>query len=324
MRLPWIVSLFVAGCAADSVDEPPSVAFSSPAAGATFTRGSLGSTGALVADVGITVETTGDVARVAIAAADVALGDADAAGALAAQFGKPGAVTLTATAFDAMDAPLATATVAITIADPQVADCKGWLDLYDLEYTIGPTNPGISDPITVKVPLNGVSYRYSGNTAARTTLYGDCSLMKSLAEAAPIMRAHAIKEVEDIGIYNYRCIGGGTPPNCPNGISQHAYAKAIDIAAWITTDNTKYSVLTDWVIDPADDTCNAATDPGKDTFLHQVICELKTARVWNIVLTPNYNADHRNHFHVDMTPNANFITRTVMDPVSDLDGFLAH
>ena len=29
--------------------------------------------------------------------------------------------------------------------------------------------------------------------------------------------------------------------------------------------------------------------------------------MWNIVLTPNYNADHRNHFHVDLTPGADLI-----------------
>jgi hypothetical protein len=40
-----------------------------------------------------------------------------------------------------------------------------------------------------------------------------------------------------------------------------------------------------------------------------VICALKQAGTWNIVLTPNYNADHRNHFHVDLTDGANTIKR---------------
>jgi hypothetical protein len=39
--------------------------------------------------------------------------------------------------------------------------------------------------------------------------------------------------------------------------------------------------------------------------------------VWNIVLTPNYNADHRNHFHVDLTPGSDFIERRVGDPIAD-------
>jgi len=72
-------------------------------------------------------------------------------------------------------------------------------------------------------------------------------------------------------------------------------------------------VLTDWNIDPATTTCTAATDGTKDTFLHKVICELKKEGVWNIVLTPNYNDAHRNHFHVDLTPDADTIKRVNPD-----------
>ena len=121
------------------------------------------------------------------------------------------------------------------------------------------------------------------------------------------MRAHGVSEIVDIGIYNYRCIDQTkTPPNCT--LSQHAYAKAIDIAELVTTDGTHYSVLNDWVIDTTA-TCSAETANDKDSFLHRVICELKAAGVWNIVLTPNYNDAHRNHFHVDLTSGSDFIKR---------------
>ena len=56
-------------------------------------------------------------------------------------------------------------------------------------------------------------------------------------------------------------------------------------------------------------TCAAETEPGADAFLHELICALKEAGTWNIVLTPNYNADHRDHFHVDLTPDSDFISR---------------
>nr|MBA2600540.1 extensin family protein [Actinomycetota bacterium] len=29
--------------------------------------------------------------------------------------------------------------------------------------------------------------------------------------------------------------------------------------------------------------------------------------MFNIILTPNYNEDHHNHIHVDLTPGADFI-----------------
>jgi hypothetical protein len=64
------------------------------------------------------------------------------------------------------------------------------------------------------------------------------------------------------------------------------------------------------VIDPdAEATCTAGTEDAKDSWLHRLICELKAAEVWTIALTPNYNASHRDHFHVDLTPGSDFITR---------------
>jgi hypothetical protein len=302
----WIVMLAaVGGCSVEA--EVASLSIVSPAPGSTFTRDQLGSSGALVAPVAIEADVGGDIARVAITAGDVALGDL-ADGALGAELPMSGPVTLTATAYDDAGAPLLTATVDILIDDPMVADCHGWLDLYHLDYSTGPANQGIADPITVKLPLNGVAFRYSGNTDPRKTLYGDCTLMHSLAQAAPIVRSHDVQEIIDIGIYNYRCIDQSlTPPNCT--MSQHAYAKAIDLAEFVTGDGTHYSVLKDWVIDTTGTTCSAATENDKDAWLHQLICELKSDDVWNIVLTPNYNADHRNHFHVDLTKDSDFIKR---------------
>lgn len=289
------------------------IAFKSPSVGDTFTRDQLGTTGAIVAPVEVEVERDGDIKRVAITQGTDALGDVDGGGKLHAEVAGKGVVTLTATAYDDQDLALATASVDITISDPQLANCHAWLDLYQHEYSAGPDNPGVADPVTAKVPINGITYRYNGNTTPRTTLYGDCTLIRSLLEAGPIMKKYDIVELIDIGVYNYRCIGGGTPPDCPSGISQHAYAKAIDIAGFKTSDGTTYTVLTDWLIDPATTTCTADTEPGKDEFLHRVICELKRANVWNIVLTPNYNADHRNHFHVDLTPDSNIIKREIYD-----------
>ena len=187
-----------------------------------------------------------------------------------------------------------------------------------MTYTVGPTQPGVPDPVTVTTPINGMPYRYLSNTNRRATFFMDCSLARSLVQAAPILRSRGVVEVADIGVYNYRCIGSGTPPNCPQGLSQHAYAKGIDLAAFKTADGSDYNVETDWVIDPmAESTCGAATSNDEDAWLHEVICDLKGDDVWNIVLTPNYNAAHRNHFHVDLTAGSDFIRREAPRPIDD-------
>jgi hypothetical protein len=237
------------------------------------------------------------------------LADADPDGHATALAPRHGPATLIATAFDADGVPAATAQVDVVVVDPTIADCHGWLDLYQIPYTVGPSRMGVADPVTAVPPINGVPFRSGG--AVRTSMFADCTLIKSLAEAAPLLRARQIVEVTDLGIYNYRCIGTGTPPDCPSGLSQHSFGNAIDLAAFEVADGTTYTVKTDWVIDPAGEkTCAAQTEPGKDQFLHELICALKTAHVWNIVLTPNYNADHRDHFHVDLTDGSDFIRRS--------------
>jgi len=282
------------------------VAFTSPEPGSSHARDHLADTGWLVADVPVAV--TFDADAVEIYAGDELLGTVDSAGALTALVRGLGPVTLTARALRG-GAEVGTDTLEVSVIEPTVADCHGWLDLYELTWEVGGDSPGVEDPIVLGVPVNGLSYRYSANTSPRETFtVMDCQLARSLAEAAPMLRARDIVEVVDIGVYNYRCIGGGTPPDCPNGISQHAYAMAIDIAGLTDDLGTFYSVNDDWVIDPdTEETCAAATVAGADAFLHDTICELKAAGVWNIVLTPNYNDAHRNHFHVDLTPGSDFI-----------------
>lgn len=310
-RIAVVVALAACGVGQDTVDTVE-VAFVAPAPGAALTRDQLDPLGALSAAVGVELAIAGEPARVALAVGDAELGDVGGDGRATAYVTTPGPVTLTATAFDAGGAALATASVDVVVTEPVVEDCRGWLALYGVAYTDGPERPGVTDPVTAMTPLNGLTFRTGGGTA-RTTMFGDCTLFKSLAEAAPLLRARGIVEVTDFGIYNYRCINNnGTPPDCPSGISQHAYGNAIDIAALTDIDGTTYTVETDWVIDPSsEETCSAPTEPGKDTFLHETICALKAAGVWNIILTPNYNAAHRDHFHVDLTADADFIRRTL-------------
>jgi hypothetical protein len=305
--------LAVSACTGDIMggtgDDAPGggVAFLAPAHGSIHVRDTLAPDGWLAADVGIVVDADG-ADTVEIAIGDRLLGTVDGDGELQASVRDAGTLTLTARARRG-DQVIGEATVEVTVTDPEVATCRAWLDLYQLDYASAAPSQGVEDPLTVRTPINGMAYRYVSNTSPRAQFnVMHCELARSLARAAPILRSHGIVEVADIGVYNYRCIGGGTPPDCPQGISEHAYARAIDIAGFTDSTGAYASVNDDWVIDPSTErTCSAATEPGADAFLHQVICELKAAGVWNIVLTPNYNSAHRNHFHVDLTPGADYI-----------------
>jgi hypothetical protein len=289
-------------------DNPVQLTITSPLDGAAFTASSLVDSGYLVAQVPVTIDVFGSPARITLSRDGQVVGTVDTNGQGNVQLSDPGDVALVAIAYDADDNPVSSDQVNISVSLPQLDTCQDWLRLYRLEFMSGPETRGVPDPVTVKMPIVGVPYRYVSNTKPRTTMLADCSLILSLAKAAPILREHNVAEVADIGIYNYRCIGGGQPPGCT--LSQHAQAKAIDIAGVTDKDGTYFNVTTDWIIDAAPaKTCDAATEPGKDTYLHQLICALKAAKVWNIVLTPNYNGDHRDHFHVDLTAGADTIRR---------------
>ena len=184
--------------------------------------------------------------------------------------------------------------------------CVEQLTLLGMSFTKGPASPGIEDPVTVHPPIAGVAY-VNGAGLTNANILMDCALARQVWTATDGLADLGIDSVEHFGVYNYRCIGGGTPPDCPGGISQHAYAMAIDFASF-TDGATVYDVETDWVIDPdPEDTCTAPTADAEDAFLHAVVCSWAEQNVFNILLTPNYNADHYNHFHVDLTPGADFI-----------------
>lgn len=70
-------------------------------------------------------------------------------------------------------------------------------------------------------------------------------------------------------------------------VSEHAGANAIDIAAFRLADGTVISIERDW------------TDTGpKGRFLHQV--RDGACKIFLTTLSPDYNAEHHDHFHLDM------------------------
>ena len=88
--------------------------------------------------------------------------------------------------------------------------------------------------------------------------------------------------IEHLGSYNCRRMYGRTEGD----FSEHATADAIDVAGFRLEDGTRVSILADW------------KDKGdKGTFLRTVrngACDL-----YATVLSPEYNAAHRDHLHLD-------------------------
>lgn len=88
--------------------------------------------------------------------------------------------------------------------------------------------------------------------------------------------------IDHLGSYNCRRLYGRSTGD----FSEHAHANAIDVAGFRLADGTRITVLGDW------------RDSGdKGRFLHTVrsgACDL-----FATVLSPDYNAAHRDHLHLD-------------------------
>jgi len=100
--------------------------------------------------------------------------------------------------------------------------------------------------------------------------------------AAQAILGSRVARIEHLGTANCRRIGGGDSGRW----SEHATGNAIDVGAFILADGRRVSLLGDW----RGDGPNAA-------FLRAVrdsACE-----VFGTVLSPDYNADHADHFHLD-------------------------
>ncbi|WP_421933261.1 extensin family protein [Phenylobacterium sp.] len=93
----------------------------------------------------------------------------------------------------------------------------------------------------------------------------------------------AVTAIDNYGSYSCRRIYG----QAEGPISEHASANALDVAGFKLANGEVISVLKDW------------NDPGpKGQFLHRV--RDGGCRVFITVLSPDYNAQHANHFHLDM------------------------
>ncbi len=193
----------------------------------------------------------------------------------------------------------------------QGASCHALLDRLGIRYTISGPTMGIVDPLRVTTPINGVTFRYASYTAAVTPMLMDCRLAVAFYHLTRELRTRwDVTDVVHLGVYNYRVIAGSTT------LSQHSYATALDIANLRTSNGTTHSLVTDFVANGRP-TCPPRATNARDRLLKEVACWMHESRVFHIVLTPNYNAAHRDHFHVDLTPGSNFIgfeLPPLMDP----------
>jgi len=142
-----------------------------------------------------------------------------------------------------------------------------------------------------KCPLSGTLRIQGGDVALSSSFLASCPLavayalfdIHRLQPAAQAVFGRKVTQVDHLGSYACRNIYNRTEGR----LSQHASANALDIAGFRLADGRRISILDDW-----------ADDGDKGRFLRLV--RDGACLQFNTVLGPDYNAAHRNHFHVDM------------------------
>jgi poly(3-hydroxybutyrate) depolymerase len=151
----------------------------------------------------------------------------------------------------------------------------------------------VATPVKVHAAVGGVSFRFmhAGSGAVIS-----CELAARLADIAEVVRRHGVHTVYVLSAYRDHPFP-----------SFHTMGLALDLSRF-DTDKGPLVVKTDFVIDRNHQTCSPEADAArglsdKHRTLHAIACELASLHEFASVLTPNYNAGHRDHFHLDLRPD---------------------
>ena len=169
------------------------------------------------------------------------------------------------------------------------ARCRALLSRAGIRYTAMPRRLdgpqcGFSDGIRLEPGgATTLAYRPEG-------LVTSCPVAAALAlwewhvvQPAALKRfGSRIVEVETFGSYNCRRMYG----RATGDWSEHARANAVDVAGFRLADGRRVSVAADW---------REAGPKGR--FLHDV--RDGACRLYTHTLSPDYNAAHRDHLHLD-------------------------
>ena len=195
----------------------------------------------------------------------------------------------------------ADATPAVYYGQLSQADCEAELVARHIDF-IRETASGVLAPVRLTGPLRGVTFRSDARDSVRATSpyeIADCRLVLALDDFAQILNRHDIVEVRHYSMYR--------PPRSFDGAigKRHPAALAIDTGRFIDRSGVELDVDRDFHGAIGDKTCGEGAGPRSPTAaalaLRAILCDTVDAQLFNVVLTPNYNRPHRNHFHLEIT-----------------------
>jgi hypothetical protein len=151
--------------------------------------------------------------------------------------------------------------------------------------------PGIANAVEISGPLGGV------DVAGEGPLVIDCSLAVSLDEAGRYLRALGVDRTSYASAYSRRNVRGTNRP------SKHSYGLAIDVSGFSGPDLGSMTVSRDYeqgLGDAVDCVGTPMTQAG--AVLKILQCQLVRSGLFHLVLSPDYDDAHHDHFHLEVKP----------------------
>ena len=138
---------------------------------------------------------------------------------------------------------------------------------------------------------SGASFRPHTVTAQCPLMLASYIWLRAVDDAAHKRLGSGLKKVHHAGTYSCRRQRG----NNSGAWSEHAFANAWDITGFELEDGRVISVLKHW------NKNKAKEGKAKAKFLRDA--RSSACRVFRVVLTPNFNEAHKDHFHLDQGPS---------------------
>jgi len=152
--------------------------------------------------------------------------------------------------------------------------------------------PGIANAVEITGPLGGVEV-----TGDDEPLVIDCSLAVSLDEAGHYLRALGITKAHFASAYSRRKV------RFTDHWSKHSFGLAIDISTFTGPDLGTLRVDRDFEQGLGDDMdCVGEPLTQAGAVLEILKCQLVRSGLFHLVLSPDYDDAHHDHFHLEALP----------------------
>jgi hypothetical protein len=190
--------------------------------------------------------------------------------------------------------------------------CRAELDSRSIAFTPVDDAPGVLAPVRLPGGVNGVVYRTDAPASVRPHNpfdVFDCRLVLALSDFSKVLLAHDIDEVVMFSAWR------PPPHDWPNDKlgTRHPGGLAIDAARFGKklqdgeTTKTWLDVAQHFPAAVGVPPCEASGDQRAETKeLRSIVCEAADQHLFTSMLTPNFNREHFNHFHLEVTPDVSW------------------